>query len=76
MDWGWYCACCWAGARPKREPASMAKGTEAPPSETATATRHRSLLANRALVVVSLLALALGVALGQAWITWLNATLL
>jgi len=54
----------------------MTKGTEAPPSATATATRHRSLLANRALVVVSLLALALGVALGQAWITWLNATLL
>lgn len=32
--------------------------------------------ANRVLFVAALLAIVLGVALGQAFITWLNATLL
>jgi hypothetical protein len=33
-------------------------------------------MANRILFVAALLAIVLGVALGQAFITWLNATLL
>jgi hypothetical protein len=38
--------------------------------------RRRTLVISRALFVISLLAIALGVALGHTWITWLNATLL
>jgi hypothetical protein len=34
------------------------------------------LLANRILLVVALIAIVLGVGLGQTFITWLNATLL
>lgn len=34
------------------------------------------LFVHRVLLVVALLAIALGLALGQAFITWLNATVL
>ncbi len=34
------------------------------------------MLTNRILMVVALLAIVLGVVLGQAFITWVNATLL
>ena len=39
-------------------------------------TARRRSLANRFLLVLALLAIVLGVGLGQTFITWLNATLL
>jgi hypothetical protein len=39
-------------------------------------TSRARLLANRILLVVALIAIVLGVGLGQTFITWLNATLL
>ncbi len=44
-------------------------------SDTAAGSRSR-MLTNRILMVVALLAIVLGVVLGQAFITWVNATLL
>jgi len=44
-------------------------------SDAAGGSRSR-VLANRILLVVALLAVVLGVHLGQTFITWLNATLL
>lgn len=44
-------------------------------SDAAGGSRSR-VLANRILLLVALLAIVLGVRLGQTFITWLNATLL
>jgi hypothetical protein len=52
------------------------KGAKAPSAARPSRQRARTVLANRALLMLSLLAIALGVALGHTWITWLNATLL
>jgi hypothetical protein len=37
---------------------------------------QRTVWANRVLLIISLVAIALGVALGHTFITWINATLL
>ena len=49
---------------------------ETPTGASTTADPKTRLLANRVLFVIALVAIVLGVALGQKFITWLNATLL
>jgi len=54
----------------------MTAAKQTPTGAGATVGSRTRRLVNRGLFVVALLAIVLGVALGQTFITWLNATLL
>jgi len=54
----------------------MANKEETPTGSDMAAGSRRRMITNRVLTAIALLVLVLGVLLGQAFITWLNATLL